>query len=126
MSFDIAMVGTQIGTTMLASLKSDSGKVKAMALAEGDKLALALAKVADLLAQRQIDGEEAALLVRVQKDASEVVLASLAEISRVAASRAVLLGLQGVAGVVDTASGVPILGPLFVAATALASAPATT
>ena len=126
MSFDIAMVGTQIGTTMLASLKSDSGKVKAMALAEGDKLALALAKVADLLAQRQIDGEDAALLVRVQKDASEVVLASLAEISRVAASRAVLLGLQGVAGVVDTASGVPILGPLFVAATALASAPATT
>ena len=116
MSLDIASLGSQIGTTILTSLKSDSGKVKAMALAEGEKLALALAQIADLLTQRQIDGEEAALLVRVQKDASEAVLASLAEISRVAASKAVLLGLQGVAGVVDAASGVPILGPLFVAA----------
>jgi 1-deoxy-D-xylulose 5-phosphate reductoisomerase len=126
MSLDIASLGSQIGTSILASLKSDSGKVKAMALAEGDKLALALSQIAALLAQRQIDGEEAALLVRVQKDASEAVLASLAEISRVAASKAVLLGLQGVASAVDSASGVPILGPLFVAATALATAPATT
>ena len=116
MPFDIAIVGTQIGTTILTSLKSDSGKIKAMALAEGDKLALSLAKIAELLAQRQIDGEEAALLVRVQKDASEAVLASLAEISRVAASKAVMLGLKGVAGVIDAASGVPILGPLFLAA----------
>ena len=130
MPLDIASLGSQIGTCILTSLGSDSGKVKAMALAEGDKLALALSQIAGLLAQRQIDGEEAALLVRVQKDASEAVLATLAEISRVAASKAVLLGLQGAAGVVDAASGVPILGPilgpLFVAATALASAPATT
>lgn len=116
MPFDIAIVGAQIGATILASLKSDSSKVKAMALAEGDKLALALAKIAELLAQRQIDGEEAALLVRVQKDASEAVLASLAEISRVAASKAVMLGLRGVTGLVDKASGVPILGPLFAVA----------
>ena len=126
MPLDIASLGSQIGTTILTSLKSDSGKVEAMALAEGDKLALALSQIAALLTQRQIDGEEAALLVRVQKDASEAVLASLAEISRVAASKAVLLGLRGVAGVVDAASGVPILGPLFVAATALVTAPATT
>ncbi len=126
MPLDIARLGSQIGTSILTSLKSDSAKVRAMALAEGDKLALALSQIAGLLAQRQIDGEEAALLVRVQKDASEAVLASLAEISRVAASKAVLLGLRGVAGVVDAASGVPILGPLFVAATALATAPATT
>ncbi|MEO6716623.1 MAG: hypothetical protein ABIM50_05175 [Novosphingobium sp.] len=126
MSFDIAAVGSQIGTTMLSSLGSDSGKVKALALAEGDKLALSLAKVAQLLAERQIDGEEAALLVRVQKDASEAVLASLAEISRVAASKAVMLGLKVVAGVVDAASGVPILGPLFAAASGLATGLATT
>ena len=126
MPLDIARLGSQIGTSILTSLKSDSAKVRAMALAEGDKLALALSQIAGLLAQRQIDGEEAALLVRVQKDASEAVFASLAEISRVAASKAVLLGLRGVAGVVDAASGVPILGPLFVAATALATAPATT
>lgn len=126
MSIDIASLGSQIGASILTSLKSDSGKVKAMALAEGDKLALALSQIAGLLAQRQIDGEEAALLVRVQKDASEAVLASLAEISRVAASKAVLLGLQGVAGAVDAASGVPVLAPLFTVATALATAPATT
>lgn len=126
MSLDFANLGSQIGATILASLGSDSGKVKAMALAEGDKLALALTKVAELLAQRQIDGEEAALLVRVQQDASEVVLASLAEISRVAASKAVRLGLRGVASVVDAASGVPILGALFAGATALATTPATT
>jgi hypothetical protein len=118
MSFVIPGVGTQIGLTIITSLKSDGGKIKALAMAEGEKLALALAKVTELLAQRQIDGEEAALLVRVQKDASEAVLASLAEISRVAASKAVMLGLQGVAGLVDRASGVPILGPLFATATA--------
>lgn len=118
MPFDIAAVGAQIGTTILASLRTDSAKVVAMARAEGDKLAHALASIANLLAERQIDGEEAALLVKVQRDASETVLASLAEISRIAASKAVMFGLRGVAGVVDAATGVPILGPLVAVATA--------
>ena len=116
MRLDIAQVGAQLGTAILTSLKSDSRKVKALALAEGEKLAFSLAKIAELLAQREIDGEEAALLVRVQRDASEAVLASLAEISRLAASKAVMRGLKGVAGMVDKAAGVPLLGALFAVA----------
>ena len=118
MPFDISAVGEQIGQTILDSLKMDGGRVKAMAMAEGEKLSLALAKIAEMRAQQQIDDEETALLVRVQRDASEVVLASLAEVSRLAASKAVMLGLQVVAGAVDAASGVPILGPLFTVVTA--------
>ena len=40
MPLDIARLGSQIGTSILTSLKSDSAKVRAMALAEGDKLVL--------------------------------------------------------------------------------------
>ena len=118
MGLDIATLGAQLGKTMLDALKSDSEKVKGLALAEVEKLAIALVRVGGLLTLRHVDGEEAALLVRVQKDAAETVLASLAEISRVAASKAVMLGLKGVAAAVDTATGVPILGPLFAIATA--------
>ena len=113
MPLDIAQVGAALGSTILAALKSDSRKVKALALAEGEKLAFSLAKIAELLAQREIDREEAALLVKVQRDASEAVLASLAQISRVAARRAVMGGLKGVADVFDKAVGVPLLGALF-------------
>jgi hypothetical protein len=113
MPFVIEKVGAQLAAAMIAALKTDSSKVVALATAEGHKLAYSLARIADMLAQQQIDSDEAQMLARVQKDASEAVLASLAEVSRVAARRAVNIALGGVAGIVDSAAGFPILATLL-------------
>jgi hypothetical protein len=111
--FDIAVIGARLAEVLAATLKNDSSKVKAVALAEAEGLAQALARIAGLLAQGQIDREEAAALIRIQKDASEAVLASLAEISRVAAHRAVELGLKDIAGLVLDSNGASLLGELL-------------
>ena len=113
MLFEIEQVGKQLAAAMIASLKTDSAKVARLAEAEGYKLAYSLARIAEMLAQQQIDSDEAQMLARVQQHASEAVLASLAEVSRVAASKAVSQALIGVAAIVDTATGFPILGTLL-------------
>jgi hypothetical protein len=109
MTFDIPQAGMQLAAHMLASLSSDSRKVKALALSEGKHLAYGLARIAELLGNGQISAEEAAALARVQRDASESVLASLADVSRVAAHRAVGRALKGVIGIVDGVIGVPLV-----------------
>lgn len=109
MPFAIASIGARLANTIFASLRSDSGKVKALAIAEGESLAHALARITGLLAQGQIDREEAGVLVRIQRDASEAVLASLAEVSRAAAHNAIKLGLKDIIGRIDG----PLTGELL-------------
>lgn len=110
MTIDTKALGAELAAAMLASLKTDSGKVKALALTEAEALAQALTRIADLLAQGQIDAGEAQVLIRIQKDASEAVLASLAEVSRASAHRALGLALTGAARLLDTVIGVPLAG----------------
>ena len=78
---------------LLHALKGDSARIKALALAEARKLAVALTEIARMLARGEIDAEEAAMLVRLQRHASETVLAGFADIGRVSASRAVSAAL---------------------------------
>ena len=118
MPFNIEQIGTQLAADMIAALRTDSAKIAALARAEGHKLAWSLAQIADMLSQRHIDSDEAQVLARVQKDASESVFASLAEVSRVAASKAVSRALTSAAGIVDAAAGFPILGTLLQVAAA--------
>jgi hypothetical protein len=113
MAIDVASLSAQLGKSILASLKTDSAKVKALAVNEGNQLAQALSQIAELLAQGIIDTDEAAIMVQEQKDASEAVLSMLAEISRVAARKSVVKALKGVITIVETAAGVPFLGPLL-------------
>ena len=113
MPFDIASLGLNLGKSILDTLKNDSGKVKALAIKEGETLAQCLAKIAELLANGDIDREEAAIMVGVQKDASEAVLSMLAEISRVSARKAVTKALKGAVTLVDGAAGVPFLGTVL-------------
>jgi hypothetical protein len=105
MPIDIARIAAQLAGTLMGSLRSDSSRVKALAQAEAEKFAVALAKIATLHAEGQIDREEAAILLRIQRDASEAVLASLAEVSRVSAHRALSLGLREVARLAGNALG---------------------
>jgi hypothetical protein len=109
MTFNIPQAGMQITAHMIASLNSDSRKVKALALAEGEHLASGLARIAALLGNGQINAAEAAMLVRVQRHASESTLASLAEVSRTSARRAVEIGLKGVIGLIDDVIGMPLI-----------------
>jgi hypothetical protein len=108
MSIDTAALAKQLAAEMIKSLGRDTGKVKGLANSEAQSLALAFRRIADLLEVGQIDTDEAATLVRIQKDASEAVLASLEEISRVAAHRAVNLALRGIAGTLDSITGLPL------------------
>ena len=84
--------------------------VKALASAEAQSLALVLGRIGHLLAAGQIDAGEARALVRNQQNASEAVLASLAEVSRVAAHQAVSRALRGVTALVDKITGLPLAG----------------
>ena len=113
MTFDIAGIAARLAAAMIASLRSDSGKVKALAIAEGESLAHALARIAGMVAQGQISREEAAVIIRIQRDASEAVLASLAEVSRVAAHRALGLGMKDIIGQIEHIVGRPLIGELL-------------
>ena len=98
MPFDIEQIGQQIAAAIIASLKTDSAKVAALAEAEGHKLAYSFARIGEMLARQQIESGEAEILARVQKNASEAVLASLAEVSRVSAGKAVGAALREALG----------------------------
>ena len=113
MMFDIAGIAARLAAAMTASLRSDSGKVKALAIAEGESLAHAFARIAALVAQGQISREEAAVLIRIQRDASEAVLASLAEVSRVGAHRALGFGMKDIIGQIEHIVGRPLIGELL-------------
>ncbi len=96
MQIDFPKLGKELSQALIAALKSDSAKIKALAISEGEQLAFALTRIGGLLARREIDAEEAAILARIQRNASEAVLASLAEVSRVAAGKAIKAAIKSV------------------------------
>jgi hypothetical protein len=105
MTPSIAAMATRLAATLVTGLRSNSSKVRALAEAEAASLATALASIASLLGRGLIDPEEAAVLLRIQKDASEAVLASLAEVSRVSAHHALSQGLRDLAGIAGDVLG---------------------
>jgi hypothetical protein len=109
MMFDIKQVGIQMAAHMIVELKSDKLKVKALAVSEAKHLASSFARIAELHGSGQINSEEATILVQVQRHASESKLASLAEIKRISAQRAVGIGLKSVIGLIDGVIGVPLI-----------------
>jgi hypothetical protein len=94
MSFDIKAAAEQLATALMPALKDGGAKAATLAEAEAQKLASSVATVGELYAAGHIDGEEAKVLLRVQRDASESVLASLAEVGRVVVHQALGLGLE--------------------------------
>ena len=94
MDFDTKAAAEQLAASLLPALKDGGAKAATLAEAEARKLASSIATVGGLVAAGHIDSEEARVLLRVQRDASESVLASLAEVGRVAVHRAIALGLE--------------------------------
>lgn len=97
MPVETVTMASELTASLLISLRDASARVKALAQTEAEQLASSIARIAALLSSGQIDTDEAAMLLRIQRDASEAVLASLAELSRVEANRAVTIGLQRLA-----------------------------
>ena len=83
-----------IARSLAAALAGQGSKVAALAISEGEALAQALVRIGGLLARGEVSRDEAGVLIAIQRDASEAVLASLAEVSRVAAGRAVGTALE--------------------------------
>ena len=94
MTIDFRALAAPLAQAMIASLKTDSARLKALALAEAEALAFAITRIAGLAASGAVSGDEAKVLLSVQRNASEAVLASLAEVSRVSAERAVGAALR--------------------------------
>ena len=94
MTIDFRALAAPLAQAMLASLKTDSARLKALALAEAEALAFAITRIAGLAASGAVTGDEAKVLLSVQRDASEAVLASLAEVSRISANKAVGAALR--------------------------------
>ncbi len=113
MVLDIAAIVANMTKAFVGSLKADGGHLKALATAEAEKLGTSLATVARLLAQGEIDREEAEVLISIQKSASEAVLASLQGVSAVAARRATKAALGSVLASVDGVIGFPLIGGLI-------------
>lgn len=108
MPIDIAAIGSRLAVTLLAALKGGGSKAKVLAEAEAQKLATSIATIGELFAAGQIDAEEAKVLLRIQRDASESVLASLAETSRLAVHRAITAGLEELARGLGASLGTPL------------------
>lgn len=113
MEITLQELGHQLAQTLIASLKSDSVRLKALALAEGGKLAIALSEIARLLAQAEIDSDEARLLVDVQRSASETVLAALAGIARQDAVKAVQMALGQAISLMGKSAAGGLLGAVI-------------
>lgn len=94
MNFDTKAAAEQLATSLLPALKDGGAKAATLAQGEARKLASSIAIVGELYAAGHIDEDEAKVLLRVQRDASESVLASLAEVGRVAVHKAIALGLE--------------------------------
>lgn len=108
MTFDIAQAASRLSASLLGSLRLDGTKAKSLAQGEAQKLAASVATIGDLFASGQIDAEEAKVLLRIQRDASDAVLASLAETSRLAVQRAVSGGLEELVRIAGDALGAPL------------------
>ena len=94
MNFDTKAAAEQLAASMLPALKDGGAKAATLGQAEAGKLATSIATIGGLVAAGHIDEDEAKVLLRVQRDASESVLASLAEVGRVAVHKAIALGLE--------------------------------
>jgi hypothetical protein len=105
MTFDIKAAAEQLSASLLPALRDGGAKAAALAEAEAQKLASSIATVGELYAGGHIDSDEAKVLLRVQRDASESVLASLAEVGRVAVHRAIALGLEELVHIAGDALG---------------------
>ena len=110
MTLDLPALAAPLGKPMQASLKSDSPRLKALALAEAEALAQALVRIGLLVAAGDVDGDEAKILLAIQRDASEAVLASLAEVSRISANKAIGAALRAA---LDQALGQGALAPVL-------------
>jgi len=113
MKIDITAATSRLAEALLAPLQGGGAKADALARAEAQKLTASIVTIGDLLGSGQIDAEEAKVLLRIQRAASESVLVSLAEVSRVAAHGALSAGLRELVQTAGEAIGGTLKGAIL-------------
>lgn len=113
MLLNVALIAGAITKSFLSSLKGSSATLKKLATDEAHKLAMSLATIGQMLADGDVDQDEAEALIEVQKSATEAVFSSLEGVGRVAARNATRAGLSSVVSVVDGAIGLPLVATLI-------------
>jgi len=103
----------QLIGAMLAAVKpvlvKDWGEAAPYAKTEATKIAHTLANIAELRAANQINDDQAAALLDMQKQASQAVLLAIEGIGLIAAQKAINAALAAVRDVVNGALGFSLL-----------------
>jgi hypothetical protein len=100
---------SSIANAMLGVLQKGGTALAEYAKSEAAKFAQSIETIGTLYASQQIDQDEAAAQLALQKAASQTVLTSIEGIGVILAGQAINAGLQAVAGIVNKAIGFALL-----------------
>lgn len=101
-------IGTIVGA-MLGVLKKGGTALAQYVQSEATKFAQSIETIGKLYAAGDINQDEAAAQLALQKSASQTVLTSVEGIGLILAAQAINAGLQAVAGIVNKAIGFPLI-----------------
>jgi hypothetical protein len=109
MSLDVGALATQMLGAALPILKKDAQDAQSFAEVEFNKIAQTIVSIQAMLAAGQINQQQAALLLDMQKSASRSVLLTLQGLALLAAEAAINAALNVVKGVVNAAVKFPLI-----------------
>lgn len=109
MTLDPEQLATELLKAMAASLSAAAPAITTLATGESLKLATTLAQIQTMVNAGQIDHDQAAILLDMQKHASRAVLLSVEGISLIIAEQAINAGLKAISAAVNGAVGFTLL-----------------
>ncbi|HEX5183966.1 MAG TPA: hypothetical protein VFW19_12560 [Allosphingosinicella sp.] len=107
---DIDGVAAQAAQAMLQSLAGTGRDVASYAAQEAKKLATSAAEIAQMRATGEIDDEEARLHLDIQARASRAVLMGIEGVALIGAEQAIDSALDVIGGAIKAAMGLTFLG----------------
>ncbi len=109
MDVDFGALGGQIGERIVAVLAGHGKTAGGFARTEGEKIALAIRQIAEMVRDGEILPEEAPLYFDIQLQHSRAVLRTVEGIGLIAAEDAINGTLDLIKGAVTTALGFPLV-----------------
>ena len=109
MDIDFSALGSQIGDRIASVLTGFGKSAGGFARAEGEKIALSIKQIAELVRDGEILPEEAPLYLDIQMQHSRAVLRTVEGIGLVAAEQAINGALDLIKGAVTAALGFPLV-----------------
>ncbi|HEX8528170.1 hypothetical protein [Allosphingosinicella sp.] len=104
-AIDVGALGTEVAEKIVEILSGQAKKVASYAKAEGRKLAVSAAEIAELRLRGEIDDTELALQLEIQKNASKAVLMTIKGVSKIAVEQAINGAMDILRGAIGRATG---------------------